>query len=361
MAVEPTPFLPPRASPSLPPRNSPLPSTKLPKKGAAAKTPAAPPPRQDSGPEELYEDVVGPPPGTGANDEVEELYEDVVNPPAGTRAEEEEGGEELYEDVVAPPARPEPMTPTEEYTEMSLGGAGGPTEEYVVMERPEDEDIEVYDEVDPNSPQHAPINFLPLKNPAPKSPPATTGAGKIVKPPPPATYVPKHSGNLSHKPPKKSKFYEEWCAVEGTNLCTYKNQKDKKLVEKISLNEFDMIYTPGRDGKFAIRLTKGDKIHHFTLGSKGELTSWVGAMRELSKSTTLELPSGEAEIYETTTDHAAESDEQITFKAGSYIRIISRGSSDYWIGQLGSTSEVFTGKIGKFPASKVTLAEDLYI
>ena len=320
--------------------------------------PAKPPLAQDQGAEELYEDVVAPSPATGGNEEDEELYEDVVNPPPGGT----DIVEELYEDVVSSAGPAEATTPTEDYTEMDIGQ--GPTEDYVTMERVEDqEDIEVYDEVDPNSPQHAPINSisLPSKNTSSKSPTATAGGTKITKPPPPATYVSKQSGNLSHKGPKKSKYYEEWCAVEGTNLCTYKNQKDKRSVDTISLKEFDLMYNPGKDGNFAFHLTKGDKVHYFNPASKEEQTKWITALRELAKCATLELPSGEPEIFETTHDHTAESDEQISFKKGSYIRIITRVSADYWIGQLGNSSQIFTGKIGKFPSSKVALAEDLYI
>ena len=239
----------------------------------------------------------------------------------------------------------------------------GPAEEYVLMEKPgpggaEGEEMEVYCEVDSESPAHAPINSLTL----PPKGAGKPGSTKITKPPPPASYTPRHAGSLSHKAPKKSKYYEEWCAVEGTNLCTYKSQKDKRAVDKISLSEFDLAYSPaGKDGGFAIRLTKGDKVHHFTPSSKAELNSWVVALRELAKSATLELPSGEPEIYQAMEDHTAESDEQISFKTGAYIRVISRDPSDWWIGQLGSSAELFTGNIGKFPTSKVTLAEDLYI
>ena len=348
------PSLPPRPSPSLPPRNSPTPTPKL---TPQLKKTAAPPPTQpDVGGEELYEDVVAPPTSTANADVAEEMYEDVVAP-QGAR---DKGGEELYEDVVAPPGQTKvPDSPTEDYTEMDIGQ--GVPEDYVVMEKPkgDEEELEVYCEVDSDSPSHAPVNSITLP---PKGVAKSPVGSKIVKPPPPASYTPRHSGSLNHKAPKKSKFYEEWCAVEGTNLCFYKNQKEKRASEKLSLNEFDMTYSPAdKEGKFAFRLTKGDRVHHFTPGSKEDLSSWISALRGLAKSATLELPSGEQQIYETTKDHTAESDEQITFKAGSYIRIISRGASDMWIGQLGSTPQVFTGKIGKFPAAKVTLAEDLYI
>lgn len=307
--------------------------------------PPLPPP--DVGEEEQYEDIEGPQAGTGGagGDEGEELYEDIASP-------QQAQDEELYDDIVGATA-----SPAEDYTEMDMG-QGGPPEDYVTMERPQEDEQEVYCEVDSDLPPHAPANSLPLP---PKSASKTLGGGAIQKPPPPASYVPKHSGNLSHKGPKKSRFYEEWCVVEGTNLCTYKNQKDKRTVEKISLNEFDMVYTPEKDGKFAFRLTKGDKVHHFSPGSKEELCSWIGALRDLSKSATLELPLGEQQVCEATQDHAADSDEQISFKMGAYIRVISQESADFWVGQLGNNSQVFTGKIGKFPASKVALAEDLYI
>jgi hypothetical protein len=358
----PSPALPPRndrsesvssrPSPTFPQRNSLTPTPKL--TPQLKKSPAPSP--TDLGGDELYEDVVALPTSSGNGDIVEEMYDDVVAGGGG-----DEGVEELYEDVEGPVGGAKVADfPTEDYTEMDIGQ--GPTEDYVLMEKPQgdEEELEVYCEVDPTSPsQQLPPVSLPPRG-VPK--PAAAAASKIVKPPPPASYTPRHADSLSHKPPQKSKFYEEWCAVEGTNLCCYKNQKDKRVSDKLSLSEFDMAYSPaGKDGKVSFRLTKGDKVHHFTPGSKESLTTWISALRGLAKSATLKLPSGEQEIYETTADHTAESDEQIGFKSGSYLRVISRGTSNYWIGQLGSTPHVFTGKIGKFPTSKVRLAEDLYI
>ena len=318
----------------------------------------------------MYEDIVAPQSKSAGEPELEEFYEDVVSPQGTTGGQGgDEGGEELYEDVVAPAPQVEevydemtaaPGSPTEDYTEMDVGS--GPTEEYVVMERAQENGVqEVYSEVSAESPSHAPVNSLSLPPKGTTTTKTAPASSKIVKPPPPATYIPKNAGNLSHKGPKKSRFYEEWCAVEGTNLCVYKNQKDKRTVDKLSLNEFDMTYRPGKDGKYSFCLAKGDKIHHFNPSSKAELTNWISALRELAKSAILELPSGEEEVYVTTAEHKAESDEQISFKVGIYIRVISRASSDFWIGQLGTNAENFSGKIGKFPASKVTLAEDLYI
>lgn len=281
----------------------------------------------------------------GDNQEGDELYEDVV-PPDQTQ-------EDLYDDVVGAPG-----SPAEDYTEMDMGQQEVP-EEYVVMERVPGEDLEVYCEVDQDDPpQTPPVNSITLP---PKGVTKASGGGKIVKPPPPASYVPKHTGSLSRKAPNKSRFYEEWCAVEGTNLCTYRNQKDKRTVEKLSLSEYDMTYYPENDGQFSFQLAKGNKVHEFNLGSKDGFSGWVGALRGLAKSAKMELPPGEQQVFETTQDHKAESDEQISFKKGSFIRVISQDSTDFWIGQLGNNSQVFTGKIGKFPVSKVILAEDLYM
>ena len=344
----PSPALPPRNEisrpsepvPSLPPRSSPAPAQKGVPPGPKK---AAGPPPQDTGGEDLYEDVVGHSEGTGDTQGGDELYEDVVAP------------QELYDDVVGAPP---PGSPTEDYTEMDMGQQDAPAEEYVTMERVPGEDLEVYCEVDQDAPPQAPINSITLPPKGTSKPP---GAGKIVKPPPPASYVPKHTGNLSRKGPNKSRFYEEWCAVEGTNLCTYKNQKDKRVVEKLSLSECDMTFSPGKDGQFSFQLAKGSRVHQFNSSSKDELNGWIGALRGLAKSAKLELPPGEQQVFEATHDHTAESDEQISFKAGTYIRFISQETSELWIGQLGNSSQIFTGKIGKFPASKVALAEDLYM
>ena len=373
----PSPALPPRNEiprssepvPSLPPRSSPAPAKKgvppvqkgvppvqkgvppvqkgVPpvQKGAPpGPKKAAQPPPEDAGGEDLYEDVVGYHEGTGDGQGGDELYEDVVAP---------DQTQELYDDVVGAPG-----SPTEDYTEMDMGQQDVPAEEYVTMERVPGEDLEVYCEVDQDAPPQAPINSVTLP---PKGTTKPAGAGKIVKPPPPASYVPKHTGNLSRKGPNKARFYEEWCAVEGTNLCTYKNPKDKRTVEKLSLSECDMTFSPEKDGQFSFRLSKGSQVHQFNSSNKDELNGWIGVLRGLAKSAKLELPPGEQQIFEATHDHTAESDEQISFKAGTYIRFISQDTSDCWIGQLGNSSQIFTGKIGKFPASKVALAEDLYM
>lgn len=340
----PSPALPPRneisrpaePAPSLPPRSSPAPAQKS---SPLATKKAAQAPPKDTGGEDLYEDVVGYREGQGGD----ELYEDVVAP---------ETTPELYDDVVAS------GSPTEDYTEMDMGQQDVPAEEYVTMERVPGEDLEVYCEVEPDAPSQPRTNSVTLPPKGVSKPP---GAGKIVKPPPPASYVSKHTGSLKRKGPNKARFYEEWCAVEGTNLCTYKNQKDKRAVEKLSLSEYDMTFGPGKDGEFSFRLAKGSQAHQFNSGGKDELNGWIGALRGLTKTAKLELPAGEQQIFEATHDHTAESDEQISFKAGDYIRFISQDTSDCWIGQLGNRSQVFTGKIGKFPASKVMLAEDLYM
>ena len=292
--------------------------------------------------------------GGGGGEDVggEELYEDVVPQPI-------QEVEETYDDVVA---SGQPDSPVEEYTEMEVHD--GPTEEYVLMEPGEQEEQETYCEVDPDTPPHAVRKGAVVANSPklpPRSPHGSQGVGNIKKPAPPATYVPKHLGKLSHKAPKKSRFYEEWCKVEGTDLCMYKSQTDKHVIEKIPLREYDMHFGPGDGGKFAFKLTKGEKVHHFNLGSKEELSSWVGALRGSAKTASLELPPGEQEVYQAVQDHRAETDEQISFKSGAYIRVISHDSAEWWIGQLGTSSQVFSGKIGKFPVSKVTVAEDLYI
>jgi len=65
--------------------------------------------------------------------------------------------------------------------------------------------------------------------------------------------------------------------------------------------------------------------------------------------------------FEATEDHIGEGEDQLTFKKGTYIRLITQTSGDMWIGQIGNDAQVFNGKIGKFPTSKVVVVEDMYV
>ena len=375
------PALPPRnemkrpsepALPSLPPRNSLPPSPKLPHRPPQ---PGKEPPPSTKEPAEVK-----------VAEEEEELYEDIVpKEPAEVKVAEEE---ELYEDIAPQVAsRNKQEDLGEEYTEMTLGDEG-PTEEYVLMERgdEEEQEQEMYCEVDPELPSHAVRKGAIVTN-SPKLPPKdnhslhTTQKGaafsnslslppkgtqpnskgaKIQKPPPPASHVAK-KGKLKYKAPKKSSPYEQWCKMEGPNLCTYKSETSKTASEKIRLNEHDLLFGPNSDGQFAFSLTKGDAIHYFAVGSKDELGGWLSVLRGVTKSAALQLPPGELEVYVAAEDHTAENAEQLSFTSGAFIRVIAQESSDWWVGQLGSSSDQFTGRIGKFPVSKVMVAEDLYI
>ena len=369
--------------PTLPPRNSltssspkmthraPQPSKQLP-----LSTKAPPEVEVEDEEEELYEDIAP----QVANREKQELYEDIV-PQVASREEQE-----LYEDIVPQVASKEKQEDLcEEYTEMTLGE--GPTEEYVMMERDEEvEEQEMYCEVDSEMPPHAVRKGAIVTN-SPKLPPKgnhsphttqkgvffsnspslhpkgtqhNTKGAKIQKPPPPASYISK-KGKLKYKAPKKSSPYEQWCKVEGPNLCTYKSEMSKMASEKIRLSEHDLLFGPSSGEQFVFSLTKGDAVHNFTLGSKDELGGWVSVLRTATKSAALQLPPGELQVYVAAEDHTAENAEQLSFSRGVFIRVIAQETSGWWVGQLGSSSDQFTGRIGKFPISKVMVAEDLYI
>ena len=359
----PPPSLPPRSVPApspipaLPPRNPtsrPGASTPQDYEKTKAKKAAAPPPMAGED-EELYDDVVVP------QDEIEETYDDVVVPqaeieetyddvvvPTGPQAEADE---ELYDDVVAMTTGLTGAEPEENYEDMAPGTLA---EDYVTMEKgvaqPEageelyvDVDEPVAHSMKPDKPSKQASNSKTKKR-------GSDQRGSL-------------SSTLGYKAPKKSKFDNKWVVIDGGNLVVYKSSGDKRSQEKIALGEckLELGSTEAGAGKFAFRVSKGDKVHHFSLRDNAELDQWVGVVKGLVKYAPVEVKAEEDDIYQAKEDHIAESDGELTFKKGTYIRLMSRLSPALWVGQIGNEDQVFEGKTGKFPASKVAIAEDLYI
>ena len=361
----PQPALPPRnappTQPALPPRNAPPTQQSLPPRPTGPPLPArgqlpipkAPPTvaPTSADDEELYDDIV-----VGGDEPVieEDTYDDVVV--GGTGGEVEEN----YDDVVV--AGKEPIT--EEYYEDMAPGQTSPQEEYMIMDHGDEEsDGELYVDVEP---EHLPP---PATTPSPTPPKTSTSpkpkvgsifsrmfAGKKT-----ASAQVVHSGQVSYRAPKKTKFEERYAKVEDTNLLVYKTSSDKKHQEKVPLSDcaLELGSTEAGAGEHALRVTKGGKVHHFSFKGKEELGSWVDVLKKLVKYAPVEL--GEQQVYQTTQDHIAEADDQLTFKKGTFVRLISKDNESIWYGQLGNDAQVFDGKTGKFPAEKVVLADDLYI
>ena len=380
------PGLPPRGAPTaslpgLPPRNPSRPTsgsnpqeyeaTNIPKK------PAAPPPVMAPD-EELYDDVLLT--DTGAGDEAEEMYDDVLltDTGAGDKAEEmyddvivgENGDaveEELYDDVVAVTTGTEEPITEEFYEDM----APHTPDPYVTMEKKgegEEDDEELYVDVDPSPVVVSPSNKKPpqkqLSAPKQNNTKSTTlsrmfqgkkstasgGKGGL-------------SGSLAYKAPKKTKFDEKWGVVEGNYLFIYKSSSEKRSQDKMPLGDckLEIGSKEAGAGKFAFRLIKGDKTHHFSFKEASELEEWVGVVKGLVKfAVETGSVAGEDEVYEAKEDHIGDGEGELTFKKGTYIRLVSKESPDMWVGQIGTEDQVFEGKVGKFPADKVQLAEDLY-
>ena len=294
--------------------------------------------------DDTYDDIVG----VMGQDDIEEAYDDVVTPIATETNPDRSRlmSEENYED----------MAP----------GEDGPTEDYVIMEPGEgDDEGDLYLEVDDDKPPaYALAQRRGLANQQKNSSPKTGTFSKIfggVKGKPGATAAAAITrSQLSYKAPKKTKFSDEWCAVEGSSLQFFKSSTDKKPREKLSINEFDLKIgsTEAGVGDCAFRLTKGDKVHHFSVKTKEELDGWVAALKVITKSASIDL--GDS-VFQAKEDHIGEGEDQLTFKKGTYIRLITQTSGDMWIGQIGSDAQVFNGKIGKFPTSKAALVEDLYV
>ena len=405
------PTLPPRnepkaaASPVLPPRNAPI-SPNIPPKGVPATAKSkflskgVPVTEKSKLPQKLrklppdpmeYEVATTSPKSARAPkpppiDTAEELYDDVVHP-------ETEACDELYEDVVAAPDAPEEnyddvvMSPSggvieetydditgamqsdENYTAMSPGE--GPTEEYVVMEPGEDGDEgELYMEVDPNLPPPHALGQRTLSSVAKKPPIGGTGrnVGTFAKMFGGQTRgtlkdAPSHAGHLGYRPPGNMRFREEWCVLEGPALQFFRNTSDKRFYEKLSVTECDLSLgsKEAGAGKFAFRLAKAGKTYHFSTKGKAELDGWIAALRSVVKSAPPAVGVGDRVILLAIEDHIAESDNELTFKKGTHILLVSKDSTTLWTGQIGDKDRVFSGKKGKFPAAKVDPAEDLYI
>ena len=351
------PKLPPRnapiTQPSLPPRNTgpPLPSrgslpAKPPPPKLAAVKPPASIPYTKAEDEELYDDVM-------IQNADEENYDDVVATGGG------DGDEDLYDDVVTN----EPIN-EEFYEDMTPGQE---QEDYVVMEHGEgeedDDDGELYVDVD------APIPPPTMITPTPTPPPQKSASPKNKSKTFSRMFASRksshvetvHSGNLSYRAPKKTKFEEKYAAIEDTNLLVFKSSSDKKHQEKIALSEsaLELGSTEAGAGDYAIRITKGGKVHHFSFKSQADQDAWVNVLKKLVKYAPVNR--GEQQVFQASEDHIAETSDELTFKKGSYIRLISKDNEVVWYGQLGNEALVFDGATGKFPGCKVMLAEDMYI
>ena len=371
-------------APTLPPRNAPPKSAgpTLPPRGTKqepqqyeqtqpirppAKLPANLPP-PDIGGEEIYDDVI--PGGTDQDAEIEETYDDVI-------VGENDVIEETYDDVISvtkplPGKAKEPEPITEEFYEDMVPGAGEePQEDYVVMEPGEDVGgEELYVDVDTPTParttiaQPKPVEAEKLSS-SPRVKSGTFSRMFKTKPPSPQLERKGHSGTISYKPPKKSKFEEKWAVVDGNFLIIYKNSSAKSHQEKLPLSEcgLDMGSPDVGPGEHAFRITaRGDRVHHFKHKAKLDFDKWVTIIKGLTKYAPIEtVERGEQQVYQALEDHIGESEGELTFKKGTYIRLISKDADNEWVGQIGNEAQVFEGKIGKFPMGKVTLAEDLYI
>lgn len=362
----PPPSLPPRGGPaaaepvpSLPPRNAKPGSAQDHERSTTGKKPAAKPPvpapEED---EELYDDVVT------ANAEIEETYDDVLVPEGGGAAIEED----LYDDVVPTTSgREDEPIADENYEDMAPGAPN-----YVTMEKngpPEAEDgEELYVDVE-EPPVHSQTPLGGKKTPVDTHKAATSKGtfSKMFNKRASSDQKGSLSGTIGFKAPKKSKFDDKWGVIDGSNLLVYKASGDRKHQEKISLGDcrLELGSTEAGAGRFAFRLSKGEKVYHFSLKEATDLEDWVGMVKGLVKYAPVEAKGGdvaaEDEVYQAREDHIAESDSELTFKKGTYIKLIRRETSDLWVGQIGTEEQVFEGKIGKFPANKVELAEDLYI
>ncbi len=354
------PGLPPRnsplAQPSLPPRNpgpplpsrGSLPSKPLPPMIAAPKLPAVLPPipkepasipTTNSDDEDLYDDVVVP---INAD---EDNYDDVV---LG-------GDDDTYDDVVI---NEEPIT-EDFYEDMTPGQQ----QDYVVMERgdgniDDDDDGELYVDVEPPT---ITTPTPPPKSASPKTKPPNSTFSRMFAGRKGSHVLTVHGGQLSYRAPKKTKFEERFATIEDTNMLVYKTSSDKKHQEKIPLGDcaLELGSKEAGAGEYALRVTKGSKVHHFSFKTQEDESGWVEALQKLVKYAPVKA--GEQQVYQATEDHIAETTDEITFKKGSYIRLISKDNEAVWFGQLGNEASVFDGNTGRFPAEKVILAEDMYI
>ena len=269
------------------------------------------------------------------------------------------GDDDTYDDVVV---NEEPIT--EDFYEDMTPGQESLQEDYVVMEHGEgevdDDDGELYVDVEAPPTITTPTPPTP-KSASPKTKPANSTFSRMFGGRKGSHVLTVHSGQLSYRAPKKTKFEEKFATIEETNMLVYKTSSDKKHQEKIPLGEcaLELGSKEAGAGEHALRITKGGKVHHFSFKSQQDESGWVEVLKKFVKYAP--VSAGEQQVYQATEDHIAETTDEITFKKGSYIRLISKDNEAVWFGQLGNEALVFDGNTGRFPAEKVMLAEDMYI
>ena len=91
-------------------------------------------------------------------------------------------------------------------------------------------------------------------------------------------------GLLWHKPPGRSKYHEEHCELEGSNLKLFHSKNDPKPYFTINTAQCELAPAPEEyEKKNVFKLTAGASRDYFGAFNAGEMKSWMNALRPVVK------------------------------------------------------------------------------
>ena len=91
-------------------------------------------------------------------------------------------------------------------------------------------------------------------------------------------------GLLWHKAPGRSKYTEEHCELEGTNLKIFRSKNDPKAYFTINTTQCELATAPEEyEKKNVFKLTAGASRDYFAAFNAGEMKAWMNAVRPVVK------------------------------------------------------------------------------
>lgn len=91
-------------------------------------------------------------------------------------------------------------------------------------------------------------------------------------------------GLLWHKAPGRSKYHEEHCELEGSNLKLFRNKNDPKAYFTINTAQCELASAPEEyEKKNVFKLTAGASRDYFGAFNAGEMRAWMDALRPVVK------------------------------------------------------------------------------
>ena len=91
-------------------------------------------------------------------------------------------------------------------------------------------------------------------------------------------------GLLWHKPPGRSKYHEEFCELDGSDLKLFKNKNDSKPYFTINTTQCDLaVASEEWEKKNVFKLTAGSSRDHFGAFNASEMKQWMNALKPVVK------------------------------------------------------------------------------